>query len=303
MFVVPNFEIIEFTDPICVWSWGSEPILKKLEISYPHNLKISYVTGGLIEDIRIFRDDINDIGGDIEKSNKNLAMYYLDASKVHNMPVCVENIKIFSKDYYSSYPANIAYHAVKMQSEKIANKYLRRLREAHFTEGAQISNPKILVELAKDVGVKIGDFLQAFEDGSAENLFQNDLLYTKQNKIYDFPSFLIRNNFNGKSIILRGFQSYNSLKQAIESLAEGEIFEIKIDKSIENILKYLQDVIKITPMELKMIFDMTDQELNKILKSLKKQGLITLEDVGTSSFIYYIGKALSCDILTGICEF
>ena len=97
MFVVPNFEIIEFTDPICVWSWGSEPILKKLEISYPHNLKISYVTGGLIEDIRIFRDDINDIGGDIEKSNKNLAMYYLDASKVHNMPVCVENIKILYK--------------------------------------------------------------------------------------------------------------------------------------------------------------------------------------------------------------
>lgn len=35
MFRVPNFEIIEFTDPVCTWCWGSEAVLRKLEARFP----------------------------------------------------------------------------------------------------------------------------------------------------------------------------------------------------------------------------------------------------------------------------
>lgn len=303
MFRVPNFEIIEFTDPVCTWCWGSEPILKKLESRFPKLLKISFVTGGLIEDIRNFRDDINDIGGDIDKTNKNIAKHWLEAAKTHKMPVNVEGFKLFSNRYYSTYPANIAYHAAKMQSEKMANKYLRRLREAVATEALQIINPKILIELASEVGLKIGEFIQAMEDGSAEKLFQEDLLFTRTNRVYGFPSFLIRNNYNGKSMVLRGYQSYFSLKQALEFLADEELVEAKIDKKPETVINYLKEVVKTTPIELQMIFDFTDQELNKTLKTLKNKGYITLEDAGTSSFIYYLGKHLVCDPVTGICEY
>ena len=46
-----TIEIIEFTDPVCTWCWGSEPVLRKLETRYGEQVKISYIMGGLVQDI------------------------------------------------------------------------------------------------------------------------------------------------------------------------------------------------------------------------------------------------------------
>lgn len=56
-------EIIEFTDPYCTWCWGSEPVLRKLEWVYGSNLKIDFVMGGLVKDIRSFYDPLNMMAG------------------------------------------------------------------------------------------------------------------------------------------------------------------------------------------------------------------------------------------------
>ncbi len=39
-------EITEFTDPVCTWCWGSEPVLWKLETRFGEQVKISYIMGG-----------------------------------------------------------------------------------------------------------------------------------------------------------------------------------------------------------------------------------------------------------------
>lgn len=57
-----SVEVIEFTDPLCTWCWGSEPVLR-LETHYRGGIAISYVMGGLVEDIRGFSDLRNGIGG------------------------------------------------------------------------------------------------------------------------------------------------------------------------------------------------------------------------------------------------
>jgi len=79
----PLIEIIEFTDPVCTWCWGSEPILRKLETRYEGNIKISFIMGGLVKDIRDFRDESNDIGGDISQVNEQVASHWLEASSRH----------------------------------------------------------------------------------------------------------------------------------------------------------------------------------------------------------------------------
>lgn len=303
MFRVPNFEIIEFTDPICTWCWGSEAVLKKLEARFPRKLKISFVMGGLVEDIRDFRDDVNDIGGDIETTNKNIAKHWREASLHHKMPVCTEGFRLFSDEFYSSYPANIAYHAAKLQSEKLANKYLRRIREAASTEASQVTNKKVLIELASEVGLKVGEFIQAMDDGTAERFFSEDMLFARTNRIFGFPAFLIRNNYNGKSIILRGYQTYDDIKSVMEYISDDEVIEKVIEKTPENIIDYLKQNIKIAPVELQAVFDFTDEELEEYLKLLQNKGYITVEDVGTGSFIYYMGKALTCDPVTGVCYY
>lgn len=43
--------------------------------------------GGLVEEIRAFYDSNNDIGGDIERSNKQITKHWLEAFERHGMPV------------------------------------------------------------------------------------------------------------------------------------------------------------------------------------------------------------------------
>ncbi|WP_194165829.1 DsbA family protein [Shewanella sp. YLB-07] len=59
----PVVEIICFTDPYCTWCWGSEPILRKIQEVYAGQVKISYIMGGLVEDIGNFSDPANGIEG------------------------------------------------------------------------------------------------------------------------------------------------------------------------------------------------------------------------------------------------
>ena len=47
-------EIIEFTDPVCIWCCGSEPVLRKLETRFGEQVKISFVMAGLVKDITSF---------------------------------------------------------------------------------------------------------------------------------------------------------------------------------------------------------------------------------------------------------
>ncbi len=64
--------VIEFTDPVCTWCWGSEAVLRKLETRFGEQVKISYIMGGLVQDITSFYDSYNDIGGDPDRSNTNI---------------------------------------------------------------------------------------------------------------------------------------------------------------------------------------------------------------------------------------
>jgi protein-disulfide isomerase-like protein with CxxC motif len=68
-------ELIQFTDPVCTWCWGSEPLLGKLEARFGEQVRSSFVMGGLVRDIREFYDDANDIGGTPEAANEQIARH------------------------------------------------------------------------------------------------------------------------------------------------------------------------------------------------------------------------------------
>ena len=51
--------ITEFTDPVCTWCWGSEPVLRKLQTVYQDQLDVRFIMGGLVPDISDFMDEMN----------------------------------------------------------------------------------------------------------------------------------------------------------------------------------------------------------------------------------------------------
>ena len=282
-------EIIEFTDPVCTWCWGSEPILRKVETRYPNDVKVSFIMGGLVKDMNDFQDEFNDIGGesDLSKVNEQIASHWIKASERHKMPVETKGFSLFTKEHTSTYPANIAYKAGQFQGEEIANRFLRRIREAAATEAKQVNRLDVLKELASSVGLDEQQWLMDMESGRAEKEFEKDLARCQQFQIYAFPSYLVKDD-TGKGILLRGFQSYEAFQQAIHQLSDGKIKETSLDskqsleiKAKELISKYE----RITLFELAYILECSEEELSLALHNLTTKNIIKQKAVGNGYFL------------------
>ena len=294
-----QLKIIEFTDPVCTWCWGSEPVLRTLEARYTDRIKIGFIMGGLVKDITAFYDSHNEIGGDHELSNQSIAAHWLEASERHGMPVKVEGFKLFTKDQPSTYPQNIAYKAAQMQDEVLADRFLRRMREASAAEALQTNLTEVLVELASEVGLDIGRFLDDFTGGKAKTAFEEDLYLTAQFRAHGFPTFLVK--FGEKSMLLRGYQNYNTFNAVINQLTNGEIQEVKLQPTEENVLNFINKHDSLAPVEIKMPFDLSDAELDKIINSLQEKKLVAKRVAGNGYFISPLNNPMMCDVDSGMC--
>jgi putative protein-disulfide isomerase len=292
-------EIIEFTDPVCTWCWGSEPVLRKLEMRFGEQVKISYIMGGLVKDITSFYDSYNDIGGDPDRSNKNIARHWVEASERHGMPVKSEGFKLFSKEHPSTYPQNIAYKAAQMQDPTLANKFLRRIREASAAEARQTNTTEVLLELASEVGLDIARFLDDFTHGSAQKAFEQDLVTTAEYGARGFPSFLVK--YREKEMVIRGYKRYEDFKALIGHLTGGEIQERPVSANEESIMAFIIRYGSVAPIEIQMTFDLTNDELKEVINSLLNKELIQKREAGNGYLISPKVSAMACDSATGVC--
>lgn len=295
----PQLEILAFTDPVCTWCWGSEPVLRKLLVWYGNQVRITPVMGGLVEDIRDFYDSANAIGGDPEKSNAQIARHWLDASVRHGMPVQIEGFRLFSNDTVSTYPQNIAYKAVELCNPELASKFLRRVREASAAEARETGRREVLIELANEVGVDVSALISHLDDDSAAQAFRNDLATTRHYGVRGFPTFLVR--WGGKELMLRGYQSFNSLSAVISSLSEGQVQATPPEKTTEAILAFLQRHGRAATIEVTSVFDLPPLEWDALLNNLSVQQKIKYLPAGNGGFWELQAERGVCDPVTRTC--
>jgi len=293
-------EIIEFTDPVCTWCWGSEPVLRKLETRFNEQVKISYIMGGLVQDITSFYDSYNDIGGDPDRSNINIAKHWVDASARHGMPVRSEGFKLFSREHPSTYPQNIAYKAAQMQDQALANKFLRRIREASAAEARQTNIIEVLLELASEVGLDIARFLDDYSHGTAQQAFEQDLAITAKYGARGFPSFLLK--YEDKEMVIRGYKRYEEFKALIKHLSGGEIQERPVSADEETIMAFITRYGSVAPIEVKMTFDLSDNDLTTVIDSLLNKQLVRKREAGNGYFLSPKTSAAACDPVSGVCS-
>ncbi len=292
-------EIIEFTDPVCTWCWGSEPVLRKLQTRFGKKINISFVMAGLVKDITSFYDSHNDIGGDPARSNANIARHWLEASELHGMPVESKGFRLFSREHPSTYPQNIAYKAAQLQDQMLANRFLRRIREASAAEAKLTNTTEVLIELASEVGLDVARFLEDITSGAAQKSFEQDLATTAQYQAHGFPTFLVR--FGKKETILRGYKRYEEFKAVMEYLSNGTITEHLVPASEAAIMQFIRTYDSVAPIEIKMSFDLTDAALKVTVDSLLTQQLITRRAAGNGYFISPKISSMACASGTGIC--
>lgn len=274
-----QIEVTEYTDPYCTWCWGSEPILRKIKAEYGDQIKISFIMGGLVENIDRFFDPSNRIGG--SKWHEQVAAHWEEASGKHGMPVDSKAfLKLKTEGFRSTYPANIAYKAAQIQDQGLADKFLRRLREAASAEGKIIHRIDVQVELAEEVGLDGEKYIQAIENGAAEKEFRNDVKICRGFRITGFPTYQIKNR-DGKGLFLNGYQGYQSFERVFQKLNGGSLKKTEYSLKEEDILSFIKKFEKVATQEVATLLGIERNKANKFLSEIES---ITPIEVGNDYF-------------------
>lgn len=293
--------ITNFTDPVCTWCWGTEPIFRRLETYYNGEIEFRYVMGGLVENINKFTDPRNHIGGSgAESANKEIALHWLEASEQHKMPIAKEGFHLFSAEYPSSYPQNIAYKAAQLVDKVKADNLLRRIREATAVENLLTSHEDVLISLASEVGLDVAKFITHLHDGSAEQAFRGDLALTRSLSVSGFPTFLIK--FNTQQVMLRGYNDFNTFASVINAVTHNKMWPKEPTASDEELLNFLELHPRLAAEEIRMAYNLIDlTEVDEWVKRLKMEEKVVIKPAGNSYFVSKVRPAgLSCNLETGI---
>lgn len=288
--------ITNYTDPVCSWCWGSEPMLRGLETRYPGLVNVRYVMVGLVDNIDNFTDPSNGIDAGSDGANAQIIGHWFEGEARHHMPIEDRGFKLFSKEFPSTFPQNIAYKAAQLVNQELADKYLRRLREATMVESLVTSDPNVQIELASEVGLDVGEFITALNSDEAKELFQQDRIETYQVGAQGFPSWVIE--VNGKRLMLRGFNSLDSFIKVIEMLSNKTIQPQDVHPNVELLENLLSKHGHLAAEEVYLALNFNDRD--EVESWVKEHGYVT-EKAGNSFFVSQMKMGMACDPVTGVC--
>lgn len=126
-------EVTEFTDPGCVWSWSSEPKLRRLRHQYGEQVAWRRVFGIQIDDLKLSFPD-----RDAVDSTEEWRADWLAVAAHTGAPITPRLEWMHS----STWPATRAAKAAEAQGDAVAEAVLRRLREAVFVDGRPTDTPE-----------------------------------------------------------------------------------------------------------------------------------------------------------------
>ncbi|QMU69897.1 DsbA family protein [Streptacidiphilus sp. P02-A3a] len=118
------YEVVEYTDPLCPWAWGSEPAFRRLRAQ----------AEGLIRWRRVFAilfDSDDDPAPDPDAETAWYADYIRQVAGHTGAPRAARLERVAR----TSWPASLVARAAEAQGPLVAERVLRRLRESVFVLG------------------------------------------------------------------------------------------------------------------------------------------------------------------------
>jgi len=136
----PPVEVVEYTDPLCPWSWGSEPVLRRLRATLTGRVRWRRVYCVLFD-----HDD--DPAPDAAAETAWYSRYVEDISGHTHAPRALRLSRVAA----SSWPASLVAKAAEPQGPEVAERVLRRLRETVFVLGEPADTPALALSAARGV--------------------------------------------------------------------------------------------------------------------------------------------------------
>lgn len=208
-----HFDIEYYTDPLCCWSWGMEPQMRKLRYLLRNRISYRYIMGGMLRDWKHFNDPMNSI-----EHPSQTGPLWMEAKHTTGQPMD-ESIWI-DDPVDTSYLACIAVKAAGMKSPGAGEAFLRELREAVMMQKKNIGRKDVILDIARtlhDRGIlDYEDFREDFSSDEAADLFREDLNLVKVKNISRFPTLLI--SYGGRTVQITGYRPFPVLLDAFRAL-------------------------------------------------------------------------------------
>ncbi|GGM95416.1 DsbA family oxidoreductase [Streptomyces fuscichromogenes] len=117
-------EVVEYTDPLCPWAWGSEPVFRALRTALDGRVRWRRA-------YCILFDLDDDPAPDPAAETAWYARYVEDIGRHTRAPRAARLSRVAA----SSWPASLVAKAAELQAPDVADRVLRRLRETVFVLG------------------------------------------------------------------------------------------------------------------------------------------------------------------------
>ncbi|WP_405848273.1 DsbA family protein [Streptomyces sp. NBC_01518] len=139
-------EVVEYTDPLCPWAWGSEPVFRRLRAAFAGQVRWRRA-------YCILFDHDDDPAPDPAAETAWYARYVEDISAHTHAP----RARRLSRVAASSWPASLVAKAAEAQGADVADRVLRRLRESVFVLGEPADTPGSALAVVSGVpGLDVG---------------------------------------------------------------------------------------------------------------------------------------------------
>lgn len=210
-----------FTDAMCSWCFGFSPVIKKLKENYP-DIDLEIFSGG-------FSPGSKQI---VDAEYRDFLEYHWRNVNARSGQYFDHSMKFVSDTFtYDTEPASRALVVIQKLSPKKDYEFLNLMQKSFYSEGKDITNENVLAGLAKEIGVDKISFLENFNSEESKIKTQQGFQFSRQLGVKGFPTLLTLENGTVKTIS-HGFQSYDSLKPAIDNWLESQtVSETKTGQS------------------------------------------------------------------------
>ncbi len=252
-----SVKIVHFADPWCWWSWGLEPVLRRLKEVYGDRLEVEYRMGGTFEDVDEW---MKEYGVD-EKTTVDWVRESMELTRNSLDPEFIRKSGV-----RTTYPACLAYKAAELQDRHKAEVYFRRMMET-FQVLARPGTEEELLRLAREAGLDEKRLRKDLHSKEVEEAFQADR-QAMERAGANFLSLVV--SAGGK--LERKSEVFTSgpFEEIIDRLAPHLPKRIPTD-----ILEYLEKHHDLTPAhEIAEVFHIRDEDAQDRLAALEKAKLL-----------------------------
>ncbi len=267
-------EIYMFIDPLCPECWALEPVIKKLQIQYGRFFTLKHIVSGQIKTLNHTK----------RKNPSSLAQVWEKTANVTGMSC---DGTLWSKNPISTpFTASLAIKSAELQGRKAGIRFLRKLQEVLFLQTQNVTEEKVLLEIAREVGLDEEEFLKDLHSASSAKALQCDLKITAEMDVQEIPTLTFFNqNADSEGLKISGFYPY---EMYVGILAEmlGDMPKPTEVPPLEIFLRYFKFV---ATAEIAAVYSISMEEAEKEMKKYLLAQKVERVPVKHGTFWRYIG--------------